>query len=435
MNNLLVTTFIALTILNLSLSLYGPNSSVVKLTAANFDKEVVNSNELWLVEFYAPWCGHCKNLAPEWEKAANALKGIVKVGAIDMDAEKSFGSKYGIRGFPTIKWFGTKKANPKPYEGQRTAQALVDFAVDKVKQITSFRLSGKADSGANTNTNSNQNTKSDNKQQQKKASASSDRDVIVLTDDNFQSNVFNSKDMWLVEFYAPWCGHCKNLEPQWNIAAAELKGKIKVAKVDATVHSKLASRYGVNGYPTIKIFPPGEKKDSLVEDYNGGRESEQIVATALEKLEQYGYIPDIDQLTNPNQYKEVCEDSGRTCILAFLPNLFDSTAEQRNQYLDTFKKSSTVGRGKPINFLWAQGGDFFDYEEKMGLSFGYPAVLIVNHGKKKYSVMRSAYELQNLKTYYNRILIGKEAFYDIPNMLPKLKSVAAWDGQDVKQDL
>ena len=83
--------------------LYGPGDDVVLLTSANFNSRVVQSNEIWLVEFFAPWCGHCKNLAPEWIKAAKALKGIVNVAAVDMDADQSVGSPYNIRGFPTIK--------------------------------------------------------------------------------------------------------------------------------------------------------------------------------------------------------------------------------------------------------------------------------------------------------------------------------------------
>ena len=56
----------------------------------------------------------------------------------------------------------------------------------------------------------------------------------MLNDANFASTVYESKDPWLVEFYAPWCGHCKALEPEWNKAATKLKGAVKVAKVDAT---------------------------------------------------------------------------------------------------------------------------------------------------------------------------------------------------------
>ncbi len=48
--------------------------------------------------------------------------------------------------------------------------------------------------------------------------------MIVLDSSNFEEQVFGSKDIWLVEFYAPWCGHCKKLEPEWNEAALKLKG-------------------------------------------------------------------------------------------------------------------------------------------------------------------------------------------------------------------
>lgn len=49
-------------------------SNVVELTPSNFESKVIDSDELWLVEFYAPWCGHCKSLTPEWKKAADGLK-------------------------------------------------------------------------------------------------------------------------------------------------------------------------------------------------------------------------------------------------------------------------------------------------------------------------------------------------------------------------
>lgn len=68
----------------------------MKLTKDNFKKLVLDSDQLWFIEFYAPWCGHCKSLAPEWEKAAKSLKGVVNVGAVDMTTDQEAGAAYGI---------------------------------------------------------------------------------------------------------------------------------------------------------------------------------------------------------------------------------------------------------------------------------------------------------------------------------------------------
>jgi protein disulfide-isomerase A6 len=88
---------------------------VVKLTKDNFKKLVLEGDELWLVEFFAPWCGHCKTLAPAWEKAAKTLKGVVKIGAVDMTSDQDVGQPYGIQGFPTLKFFGFDKKSPQDY--------------------------------------------------------------------------------------------------------------------------------------------------------------------------------------------------------------------------------------------------------------------------------------------------------------------------------
>ncbi|CAF4148602.1 unnamed protein product, partial [Rotaria magnacalcarata] len=83
--------------------LYSSTDDVIELNPSNFDHLVMQSSDIWFVEFYAPWCGHCRNLAPEWKRAATALKGIVKIGAVDADSHKSLGQQYGVSGFPTIK--------------------------------------------------------------------------------------------------------------------------------------------------------------------------------------------------------------------------------------------------------------------------------------------------------------------------------------------
>jgi len=105
-----------------------------------------------------------------------------------------------------------------------------------------------------------------------------DGNVLVLDDDNWEEATGEHSAM-LVEFYAPWCGHCKTLAPEWTKAAKSLASSdIKLAKVDATVATKLAKRFEVKGFPTIKFFKHGQGSD-----YNGGRTESEIVSWVNKK--------------------------------------------------------------------------------------------------------------------------------------------------------
>ena len=85
----------------------------------------------------------------------------------------------------------------------------------------------------------------------------------------------------MVEFYAPWCGHCKALEPEWNEAATKLKGKFKFAKVDATEQKGLAQRFQIQGYPTIFFWDYGTGKNaSNKKKYEGARDAAGITTFA-----------------------------------------------------------------------------------------------------------------------------------------------------------
>lgn len=109
------------------------------LTSSTYDQ--VNRG-IWFVEYFASWCGHCRNMAPEWEKAAAALKGIVQVAAIDAGSEKI--NVQGIQGFPTIRFL--VNGQEKDYKGGRSARDFVAFALDEVKKVglaKTFRLPSK----------------------------------------------------------------------------------------------------------------------------------------------------------------------------------------------------------------------------------------------------------------------------------------------------
>uniref|UniRef100_A0A671Y1K0 Protein disulfide-isomerase n=1 Tax=Sparus aurata TaxID=8175 RepID=A0A671Y1K0_SPAAU len=98
-------------------------------------------------------------------------------------------------------------------------------------------------------------------------------DVLDYGDDDFESKI-GTHDLALVEFFAPWCGHCKRLAPEYETAATRLKGSVPLVKVDCTSNSNTCSKYGVSGYPTLKIFRDGEDSGP----YDGPRTADGIVS-------------------------------------------------------------------------------------------------------------------------------------------------------------
>ncbi|KAL7003138.1 protein disulfide-isomerase [Sarracenia purpurea var. burkii] len=218
---------------------------VVVLTEDNFEKEVGQDRGA-LVEFYAPWCGHCKKLAPEYDKLGVSFKKAksVLIGKVDCDAHKSVCSKYGVSGYPTLQWFPKGSLDPKKYEGARTAEALAEFVNNE--------------GGTNVKI------------------AAIPSNVVVLAPDNFNELILDETKDALVEFYAPWCGHCKNLAPIYEKVATafKLEEDVIIANLDADKHRDLAEKYGVSGYPTLKFFP---KSNKAGEGYDGGRDLDDFV--------------------------------------------------------------------------------------------------------------------------------------------------------------
>ncbi|QQS36875.1 MAG: thioredoxin [Ignavibacteriales bacterium] len=87
---------------------------------------------------------------------------------------------------------------------------------------------------------------------------------VTITDDNFESEVLNSSEPVLIDFWATWCGPCKMIAPIVEELAGEYQGKAKIGKLDVDENQQTSIKYGVRSIPTILIFKDGKLKDTII---------------------------------------------------------------------------------------------------------------------------------------------------------------------------
>ncbi len=95
--------------------------------------------------------------------------------------------------------------------------------------------------------------------------------IINVTDDSFDSDVLKASGAVLVDFWAPWCGPCKQIAPLLEEVAAEMGDKITIAKIDIDDNPNTPGKYGVRGIPTLTIFKDGNVQGTKVGAVNKGK--------------------------------------------------------------------------------------------------------------------------------------------------------------------
>ncbi|XP_061782391.1 protein disulfide-isomerase A5 isoform X1 [Nerophis lumbriciformis] len=219
-------------------------SAVFHLTDESFDR-FLDDHPAALVMFYAPWCGHCKKMKPEYEEAAQTLNKDLEspgvLAAMDTTVHKSVGERLKISGFPTLKYFE---------KGRDTFTLPHLRSKDKIME---FMHSPQAPPPP---------------EQSWEEQPSS---VLHLGLEDFREALKKKKHA-LVMFYAPWCPHCKNAVPHFTAAAELLKEDRKIAygAVDCTrgQNQDLCKQEAVEGYPTFSHYNYGK----FVDKYHGERQ-------------------------------------------------------------------------------------------------------------------------------------------------------------------
>jgi len=209
------------------------------------------------IKFYAPWCGHCKKMAPAWDELAKDVDGdkslTTTIAKVDCTAHQSVCQEYGVGGYPTIKFFRDGK-EVEQYRGGRAFKDLKDYVISMKKE----------------------------KAPEEEAEDAEPATVPMLTGKNFEESIKTGTTF--VKFFAPWCGHCKKLAPTWEDLGAKYKDNeaVTIAKVDCTAagntNKDLCDGEGVKGFPTLQIYKDGKK----ITEYNGKRGLEELDAFVKE---------------------------------------------------------------------------------------------------------------------------------------------------------
>lgn len=216
--------------------------SVYHLTDEDFD-QFVKEHASVLVMFHAPWCGHCKKMKPEFEKAAEVLHGDADssgvLAAVDATVNKGLAERFHISEFPTLKYFKNGEKHEVP-------------ALRTKKKFIEWMQNPEAPPPPEPTWEEQQTS------------------VLHLAGDSFRETLKKKKHT-LVMFYAPWCPHCKKVIPQFTAAADAFKDdrKIACAAVDCVrdKNQDLCQQEAVKAYPTFHYYHYGK----FVEKYDSDR--------------------------------------------------------------------------------------------------------------------------------------------------------------------
>lgn len=203
-----------------------------------------------------------------------------------------------------------------------------------------------------------------------------------------------------------------------------------MASVDATEQRVLAQEAAVQGFPTIKLYIDGQ----FVEDYNGGRDLNSLYDYLKTKKPVEKVESTLAQLKGEDDLKENCLKAP-LCVLSFLPHLLDCDAACRNKYISILEKEAKEGiaSGRGWRFLWSEGAQNADFEERLGLGpgVGYPNLAVLNGKKGRYAAMRGAFQKEAISEFLKAVVYGRQSVQALPaNLAFQEKKLEAWDGKD-----
>jgi len=342
----------------------------VALTSSNFEDLVVNSKAIWMVEFFAPWCGHCKALPPKWTKAANSLKGIVKFGTVDCTVETALAQKYGIQGYPTIKVFVDKNA-PYDYPGGRDVQSLSSFAVNllpnNVRSLNQASLGPWID---------------EEKPKTK---------FLLMTEKN-------------------------SVPPMWKSVAHILGNDYAFGAALASTKELAQAVLGQSSLPLPLILRLDRNDDNQAraETYAGPIEFESILKwvsgnsspTPAESKSSEEDSPLVVELTSDEDFQKECVDKLGLCVLAFPNGDWEGEDFAKDAFWKAAEEESKAS--SPLRFAWVNRRKNAAFAEPLRLpEDGSVSLIAIQARKKRYALFVGAFNEESVREFLSNVLRGR----------------------------
>jgi len=381
---------------------YTKNDGVISLTKSNFAETVFGSEYVWLVEFYAPWCGHCKNLAPEWIKLAKTYQGIIKVAAVNGDEEKELAGAFKVQGFPTIKLFPSKAVQkgegfikePVDYNGARTAAAMAQFALSYLPNF-----------------------------------------VTTVTDKNVDEFLSSSPELPKALLFT----NKKETTPLYKGLAIDYHYTLNLGQVKDT-DKAVVEKYKVDKYPTLLVVKEGEepvkytgelKHEALfnfLKKYAPTKPQQPPKSSSSTKKTEAPKEPEelprdvTVEITDQATWETICFNKAKSCIIAFLDPI-NAAPEEHQRYLELLKNLGEKNKNR-YSFIWMDALKQTHLVDHFRLANVFPNLMLFHHKKGAYVPYVGGFDESSITEFLDRALSGgvrPAPIKDLPSMASSKK--------------
>eukprot|EP01083_Nonionella_stella_P134654 409632_1 len=375
--------------------------AVVTLTDKNFDDTIRGSDLPVMVEFYAPWCGHCKHLEPEWKKAADNLKGMVVFAKVDATQEQSLGQRFQVKGYPTIKYFTAGKREgdlvslSSDYQGPRSSKALKAHAINMLSVGDAYLV---------------QSTTILEKVFTKKAGKSR---VILFTE--------------------------KSKIPLMIRALAVRFSGVNFIVVESKV-AEAVSNFNIESFPSIVHIPSGVSLEEApksatkfadeIDFMNLVKWVKSLVGDAPESTPKEPDAPvsaEVEQLESQADFQKLCFDRLGLCGVVFLDeDSAEDVKSGKSSYIKTLKMVQQKNPDRTVRFVWISRANQDALTKAFGLADSPVSLVLLNARKLRYASFMGSFSAENIHQFVSDVKSGQVRTHRIDSV-PEIKDTVTLD--------